>query len=58
MATSKTDPSLTADEVAALIPNRAMVAVSSFTLRVLPRRCHVRSLNDPGNYIRRVRCFR
>ena len=37
MATSKTYPSLTADEAAALIPNGAMVAVSGFTPAGAPK---------------------
>ena len=37
MATSKTYPSLTADEEAALIPNGAMVAVSGFTPAGAPK---------------------
>ena len=37
MATSKTYPSLTANEAAALIPNGAMVAVSGFTPAGAPK---------------------
>jgi acyl-CoA hydrolase len=54
MATSKTYPSLTADEAAALIPNGAMVAVSGFTPagapKVVPRALakRVRELHQAG----------
>jgi acetyl-CoA hydrolase len=58
MATSKTYPSLTADEAAALIPNGAMVAVSGFTPAGAPKVVPRALANEPGNFIRQARRFR